>query len=261
MNTDVLSYSAQPEEKVQIPIPGTSLHINGVLRGDWSKPVVILMHGLPSSNRALLPFLGSKLLSEAGFSTLRLNMYDDAPGTRDMIDCLLQTHADDFDLVVEYVRSRGAPKIMAAGHSYGGLTILRSTAKLDAAVLWDPSSYKCSQEFDEKHRADDRPLRLEQEGIIVYRAGRGYLDPIAMTEERIKFADTPPEELAKKEYPMLFLAAGDGDLLPYIREYFAAANQPKELTVVKDASHGLDGTDPILFETFDKTTSFFKRYI
>lgn len=260
MKAHTLSYSAHPEEKVQIPIPGTDLHINGMLRGEWNQPLVILMHGLPSSNRALLPFLGSKLLFEAGFATLRLNMYDHEPGTRDMVDCLLQTHADDFDTAVEYAKSKGVPQIMAAGHSYGGLTILRSKAELDGAVLWDPSSFKCSQEFDENFRAGECPLKLEREGIIAYLGGHGYLDPIAMVEERVEFADTPPEDLAKKEFPVMFIAAGDGGLLPYVREYFAVANDPKELAIVDGASHTLDDTDEILFETFNKTISWFKKY-
>lgn len=255
-----LRYAQKPEKTLEIPIPGTKLHINGTLRGDFTKPVVILMHGLPGHNRALLPFLGSKLLSEAGFTTLRLNMYDFEENTRDMVDCLLQTHADDFDTVVDYVHKQGAPQIMAIGHSYGGLTILRSKSKLDGAVLWDPSHFKCSKEFDDHRHESERPALLEKEQIVAYLAGRGYLDPIAMVEERKKLMDTPEEELAQKDYPLLFIAAGDGGLLPYLRKYFAVANEPKELAIIKGASHTLDDSDEILFETFEKTINWFERF-
>jgi len=255
-----LTYSTQQEEKIEIPIPGTKLHINGILRGSWDQPLIILMHGLPSSNRSLLPFLGAKLLSESGFATLRLNMYDHEAGTRDMVDCLLQTHADDFDVVVEYVRKKNSPKIMAAGHSYGGLTILRSKAKLDAAVLWDSSHFECSKEFDDERDKTERPVVVEEEGIVAYLSGQGYLDSIPMVEERRKLMQILEEELAQKDYPLLFIAAGNGALLPYLQRYMTVANDPKELVIVESASHTLDDTDEILFKTFDNTIKWFEQY-
>ena len=257
-NMKSLFYSAQQEEKIEIPIPNTTLHINGILRGGWDKPLAILLHGLPGSNRGILSFLGAKLLAEAGISTLRINLYDEGPDTRDMVDCLLQTHADDFDTIVDYVREKGTPKIMAAGHSYGGLTILRSKAKLDSAVLWDPSHFKCSREYDDE-RYKQRHLLLEDEGLVVFLEGRGYLDPLPMVKEREKYMNVPAEELAKKNYPILFIAAGKSNLPPYIREYYEVARDPKKMIVIDDASHSFEDTDEILFKVFSETIDWFKR--
>lgn len=254
----VLRFQAQPEVPVKIPIPKTDLHINAILRGDWSQPVAILLHGLPSNSNSHLPFLNAKLLTERGFATLRVNLYDEEEGTRDMVDCLLQTHADDLDTIVRFVRAKGAPQVMAGGHSYGGLTILRSTEKLDGAVLWDPSHFKCSAEFDQQ-RQETRHTVLQKEGAIVYLAGMGRVEPLAMVDERLKYIDLPEKDLVQKAYPLLFIAAGNGALKPYIQKYYEAANQPKKQVIIKNASHALNDSDEILFELLEETAVWFEK--
>jgi pimeloyl-ACP methyl ester carboxylesterase len=251
------SFTSRPEQAVKIPIPDTDLHINAILRGDWSQPVAILLHGLPSSSNSHLPFFTAKLLPEHGIATLRVNLYDEEPGTRDMVDCLLQTHADDLDTIVRYVRDQGAPSIMAAGHSYGGLTILRSTEKLDGAVLWDPSHFKCSQEFDHK-REETRHVVLPKEKAIVYLSGMGRVEALPMVDERLQYQDLPENELAQKEYPLLFIAAGNGDLKPYVQKYYDAAHEPKKQVIIKNASHSLNDSDEILFELLEETAAWFE---
>ncbi len=253
----MLSYSfvASPEKQIVIPIENSNLHINGVLRGTWDQPLVILIHGLACDNRGLLPFLLARLFHEHGFATLRVNMYDRTADTRDMVDCTMETHAEDLSRIVAYVRKQHSPQIFAVGHSYGGLTILSSNAELDGAVLLDPSHFKCSMELDESLK----PKRKEMtQTVIAYEDGAGYIDPLLMVRERKRKATLAEETLAKKAYPLLFVAAENCTLLPYIQKYYQVANQPKKLYVAKGASHDLTDTDEIMLNVFQQTLAWLK---
>lgn len=252
-------FSARPEKHIQVPIPGTDLHINAILRGDWAQPVVILVHGLACDNRGLLPFLMARMLAENGFASLRINLYDQEAGTRDMIDCTMSTHAQDFDTVVRYVRNNNVPAVLAAGHSYGGLTILSSTSMLDAAVLWEPSHFQCSYEFDVQ-RDEGRHYVAEDAQMTIYLSGIGEIAPSSMAKERIVKSKISEKDLAVKPYPLLFVAAGRSVLVSYVKKYFAVASSPKKLIIVPGASHSLTDSDEIILAVFSETLRWFKSY-
>lgn len=135
-----LSYESIEEETLYFELPDTDgLKIKGILRGKFDKPLAVIMHGRPGAGNDLLPYLAARYLYEKGISSLRLFMYDFLPKTRNLLDCTLETHVADFDVVIAELRRRQAEKIFGVGHSFGGLTILRSDSKLNGAVLWDPT--------------------------------------------------------------------------------------------------------------------------
>lgn len=252
------SFTASPEKEIVIPIENSNLHINGILRGAWNQPLVILIHGLAGDNRGLLPFLLARSLHEHGFATLRVNMYDLTKDTRDIVDCTMETHAEDLSRIVAYVRKQHSPQVFAVGHSYGGLTILSSDAELDGAVLLDPSHFRCSMELDES--LDSRRKEITQK-VVAYENGAGYIDPLPMVRERKLKATLAEEALAQKAYPLLFIAAENGILLPYIEKYHRVANQPKKLYVAKGASHALTDSDEIMLNVFQQTLTWLQSSI
>src|SRR5262245_48601395 len=129
-------YQAVREETLIIDLPKTKgLKIKGILRGSLKGPLVVMMHGRPGSGNELLQYLGARYLYEKGFSSLRLFMNDFEPNTRNLLDCTLDTHVGDFDVVIKYLRTQKVPKVFALGHSYGGITVLTAQEKLDAIVL------------------------------------------------------------------------------------------------------------------------------
>jgi len=242
-----LAYSARAEQAIEIPLPGTDLHINALLRGKWGQPLVIVVHGIPGASDNVLPFLGAKYFTQHHFATLRINLYDWLPGTRNLVDCTLQTHADDFDAVVAHARAQGATQIFAAGHSYGGLTILRSTRALQGAVLWDPSDFAQSVQYDK----DNRPWTNTQ-GVAIYNEGAGYLIPEAVIAERETMAQQGRAWMAK-EYPTLFVVAGKGPLVPYITKVQAVSASSAKFMTIDEATHGFLDSDKILFELYSSS--------
>ena len=128
-----MQYQATDEEVIFFDLPHSKgLKLKGILRGKLDGPLVVMMHGRPGSGNALLQYLGARYLHEHGISTLRLFMYDFAPKTRNLLGCNLQTHVDDFSKQgINQLRKQKVTQLFAIGHSYGGLTILKSKVKLE----------------------------------------------------------------------------------------------------------------------------------
>lgn len=246
-----LTYQAVPEEVIYFDLPGTNgLRIKGILRGKLTDPLAVMIHGRPGNGNELIQYLGARYLHRRGIATLRLFMYAFDTNTRNLMDCTLQTHADDFAVVIGELRKQTASKIYAIGHSYGGLTILKSTAQLDGAVLWDPSHGLWWAENRDARSADTYPERVIGE-YIIGTAGEGWVYPAAGKEYDRQLGDT--SELAAKEYPLKIISAGKGALTDLGERYYAAANQPKNHIVIADAGHGFDNSDAVMLELFEET--------
>jgi pimeloyl-ACP methyl ester carboxylesterase len=251
------SFQVVPEETVFIDLRDSgNLKIKGLLRGSLKGSLVVMMHGRGGKANSLIQYLGARYLYERGLSSLRLAMYDTAPNTRNLVDCTLQTHADDFDTVVEYLRTQGTGPIFAEGHSYGGATILRSHAKLDGAVLWDPTH----GDYWAEHRPDKYAAQFPEKtfgSITVGLGGAGYIIPEAIMDYDRHVGDTT-QWAAGKGYPLKVIAAGEGALADLGERYIAVADEPKQFVAVKGAGHNFDDSDETLMELFNETETWFR---
>ncbi|HEX7633209.1 MAG TPA: alpha/beta fold hydrolase [Candidatus Saccharimonadales bacterium] len=254
-----LHYRALPEEDMYVDLPNTDgLKIKGILRGTFDMPLVVIMHGLTGEANELLPYLSARYLYERGFASLRLYMYNPEPNTRDLIDCTLQTHADDFDTVINFLRTKNVPKLFAAGHSYGGATILLAKSKLDAAVLWDPSHGLAFQ--DENREKQKREARQKQfDDFDAYLSGPGYVLAKAISHEQQTLGDTT-DWAAGKGYPLKIISAAKGVLSELGKRYVAVADEPKSLITIEDAHHNFEDSDEVMLQLFKETADWLKEY-
>ncbi|HUB94126.1 MAG TPA: alpha/beta hydrolase [Verrucomicrobiae bacterium] len=251
-----LHYRSLPEETLRIPLPNTdNLHIKGVLRGSLDGPVVVMMHGRPGYGNEMLQYLAAHYLHEEGFTTLRLWMYDWEPGTRNLLDCTLDTHVSDFDTVVAYLRARGAREVFAEGHSYGGITILKSQAKINGAVLWDPthSGYWLERpdgdpEFPER-LIGEYSIGLVGAGSVVARKASDYDRAL---EDTTQWA-------AHKGYPLEIITAGKGVMVHLAKQYIEVADSPKRHIIIPDARHQLNDSDEVVFTVLQETAEWLKE--
>lgn len=254
----MISYNNFPEHDIDIDLPdGKKIH--GILRGlltDGS-PVAIIMHGRPGTGNELLEYLGARYLYERGISSVRLFMYDFGDTYRDLLDCTLDTHIADFEVVVDYLRDQGVEKIFAAGHSYGGMTIVGSKVKLDAAVLWDASHGLVFQDDDAEWKKDFPEVSLGD--IIVHPTGYGYISSKKQAEYDKALGDNS-NWAADKGYPMKFITASEGILVDCAKKYFAAADEPKAFVEIAGAHHQFEDSDEIVEQLFRETAEWFKKY-
>ena len=254
-----MRYPAAIEKVVFFDLPhAPGLRIKGILRGDIkTQPVAIMMHGRPSTGNSLLQYIGARFLSGRGIATLRLYMYDTEPHTRNLVDCTLQTHVDDFEAVVRALRSQGVKQIFGIGHSYGGLTILKSTVALESAVLWDPAH---GLWWVEDREAPFRKTYPEEQSgeYIIGLAGAGYINSsVAAKTYDEQLGDT--SSWAAKEYPLQIVSAGKGALVDLADKYMAAAHEPKRHVIVPEAHHNFEDSDAVMLDLFDQTLYWLAR--
>ena len=255
---DVLTYDATPEETLWIDLPDTDgLKLKAILRGSLDKPTVVMVHGLPGGGNELLQFLGARYLHEQGFTTLRLYLYDWEPNTRNLVDCTVQTHAADFDVVVTYLKQQGVPKIFAEGHSYGGLTILTATSRLDGAVLWDPSHGLVFRDPAQLEYYENSLVK-ETDNLKLFLNGPGYIEPKAITKEQDEMGDTT-NLAAHKGYPLKIISAGKGLMVELGKRYIDVADEPKEHSVIAEAHHVFEDSDEVMFDLLKQTADWFKE--
>lgn len=251
-----MKYRTVKEETVFVDLPNSGgLKIKAILRGSWSQPMVVLVHGRPGTGNDCLQYLAARYLYEQGLSSLRLFLYDFDVHARNLLDCTVQTHADDFDTVIRYARHKGVKQVFGVGHSYGGPTILRAKEKLDGIVLWDPSHGLSFQEY----HSDEYPEKLVG-NINIGMAGYGYIEPKAMLDDEKTWGDNSDWAL-NHNCPFKVISAGNGILKSYGKKYVAAAHEPKQYTKISGAGHLFDDSDEVMIKLFDETTSWLKGIV
>jgi pimeloyl-ACP methyl ester carboxylesterase len=254
----MISYQNRHEISLDIPLrDGKKIH--AILRGKLNSttPIVVMMHGRPGSASELLQYLGAHYISEHAITTLRLSMYDFGPMYRSILDCTLDTHAADFEDVITYLRGEGAGDIFALGHSYGGITILRSKAKLNGAILWDPSHGLAWHNNNPEFNNPTFPKRISGD-IAIGIGGRGYIYSKTQDDQDAALGDTT-EWARGKEYPMKFILASAGPLAKYAKRYYDVATEPKALVEMTDAHHQFEDNDDVTERLFAETVDWIER--
>ncbi|MEK7568650.1 MAG: alpha/beta fold hydrolase [Patescibacteria group bacterium] len=242
------------EKKLKIKVSEKN-YIYGRLSGSSRQPLFIVVHGLPGSMDEDFYLNATRWFVKRGYASFRFNLYGTEKNSRQMMDSTLKTHASDIDAAVRYFRGKKFQKIFIAGHSYGGPSILLSSEqKFDGAVLWDPS-YKVS--FTKTQHGFPAVKYIKEIKGYIMNWGTNLIVGKAMADE----ANTINwNELTKNFHlPLRIIAAGKGHLVRGAKHYFRTANDPKELTVIKDATHYFNDTEDMREKVFKISEDWFKK--
>ena len=241
------------QKRIKIPLQGNKL-LYGTLSYKESKPtrLVILVHGLFDSEDTALFVKAAQYFNQRGFAVFRFNLYHWEEGARRFRDTTLSGHSKDVDTVASYFKKR-FKSIFLVGHSYGGLTVMRSNLDYVSAIsLWDPSSliahppsyYKYSRKYGKYLYRGSTDVLVEKKYVEDLRRFPDELEVIAGIE--------PPLQIA-------YAAGKEGVLIESSKRYFKYANDPKQLLPIKKASHSFreEGVSKILFK---EVLSWFKKH-
>ncbi len=218
------------------------------------KGMVIFVHGLAST--ALWPtmLLGSWYLRKKGYAYCRINLYDWRPGARSLMTSDLLQHSRDVDTVAKSLKRRGFTKLFAVGHSFGGLTLLRTENSVFKAIsLWDISSFVSNN--------PEKWFRTDRATGAAYLAGGVEL---MMSKRYRRGIDTYPNELklaAKLVAPcqICYAAGKQAMLVESSKRYYEHLQGEKEIVAIPDASHSFteEGVGKHLFK---KTERWFRKF-
>lgn len=236
------------EKKIKISA-SDGKKIYGVLNGFLNSPLIVFVHGLTGFLDEHQFFNAASFFTKHGFACFRFNLYDGAKDARKLEECTLETHASDLDRVIKYFRKGGVKKIFVVGHSYGGKTVLASKDKdFNGVVLWDPS-HRSSGLFDKAEYIKE---------LDVYLLSWAYRVLIGKKMVADEKESKTEEKISEIKVPIKIICAGKGVLIKGGKWYYQRANQPKNFSVIKKATHcfGEEGVEKKLFE---ETLSWIKK--
>ena len=230
--------------------------IYGRFQGPLSKPLFIIVHGLPGSYQERFYEQAAFWFAKKGYATFRFNLYDWRKNARQLIDCTLKTHASDIDAVVAYFRKRGVKNVFLAGHSYGCPSILLSKQQdFDAVALWDPS-YRIS--FTKRRYKVPGGRYVKELNGYCMKWGANVMIGKKMAEE----ADSLDWDNLPKRFhiPMMIFASEKGVLVKGAKKYFSVAHKPKAMTIIKGATHYFDDRPGMQEKVFARSKKWFDRF-
>ena len=226
--------------------------------GKKSGTLAVFVHGLTGHSNEHTFHGAAQLFPKKGVDVFRFALYTGEKGGRKLSECTISTHSEDLNKVLSYFRSK-YKTIAVIGHSLGSPTILKAdVSKVDSVVLWDPSYLAKGSEDrpSKKVKVNGREKYLEEWGTE-------YLMNPAMVKEWEWFnGKNELDTVAKLNKPLKIIAAGNGILVKGSKEYFKVAQEPKDLTIVKGATHCFDEEDKediLLSETLKWIKKYAKR--
>lgn len=203
------------------------LYIHG-LYGKWSDY---------AATRMALTF------AKQGYDIIRPNLYWGEDGGRSLFDCTIQTHAHDIDAIVKHFKKKYT-KLFAAGHSYGGPSLMTSKINQFSAVsLWDPTYLpKVTIRPEDYIKAGQYYLSLNSATRVL---GKDFID------EAQRFDHAHAVALSKKcKIPLQVIYANKNALwINYKESFHTHAKGPTDERVISKSQHAFfeeGSTEPLL---------------
>jgi len=227
--------------------------LNGILRGDPQKPLVLLVHGFGGQMNDVLQYVSARIFERNGFASLRFNFFSASRNGRKSRDCTLAQNGHDINAVISFAQTElGAVKIFAACHSFGFPSLLSAKpAGLSAVVSWDGSIV----------------TEALIKNLTVLSEEKGYLFrftyPLFAGEGMIEEAKKTCYEDLFTGYatPTLFTVSKKGQAFfeEEARKMFVLAPKPKDIIFFENARHGYteEGAVEVLTK---KTIKWFRKY-
>jgi pimeloyl-ACP methyl ester carboxylesterase len=247
------------ETEFKIPLNPEGLYIYGILRGDYTKPLIVLCHGYGGWMHETLLYNGARYFEKEGFSTIRLSMYGGGEKSRDIADSDVGTHANDIDSVVEYVRKAGVKHVSMIGHSYSGMAIVYSAKQgFDAAVLWDPTHTDGYDQPEAIKNLENDFIYINSQEIYVSGKGPGYVYAKTVFDN-----DYPKSQEMASRFNIntcVINASWSKEQQKYGKDYADRICASSEHIIIPNSTHPFTG-DGIAEKLFKETAKYLKKQL
>lgn len=214
---------------------------------------ILLIHGMTGAPEELQHQAAADFFPAQGYDVIRPYLYCDQSNARRFEEATFALHGKDTELVARHFLEN-YKTFYAAGHSYGGPSILSSDTSLYAAIcLWDPS-FKKTNELSSSFVWDEKRNAYFIEWEPETKVGE------AMLEESRRFDHAFSIALAENcKAPLRVIYAGDGDYVLNGESYNDFVKTQSDSKIVPGTTHCFteDGTtQPLL----DYTKEWFDKF-
>lgn len=217
-----------------------------------SKKIVVMGHGLLGRVDSYLLQMARIFFNKNGYDVARVSFYSEAEGARNLHNATLQLQANDLNDVIAYFKP-AYQDVYAAGHSYGGLTMVFAQPQVNAVAFWDPSFVPWVEfwEKDLMELCDGKLKALHWGGINII--GQEMVDEAkALTLEKA-------QAMASKITPPSLVVTAELEDRLLRKELFDALTCEKETIDVKKAGHCFT-EEMTVNELLQKTYDWFERF-
>lgn len=224
------------ETYIEIPSYDKDIKVHGMLRGDFTMPLIILAPGLGGWMHDLQMFNASRYFDTKGYATLRLSFYGHDDSQRNISDFGVHDNANDIDAAVDYALSKKVPFVAVAGHSFSGLAIVYSKKqKFNTGILWDPTHTDGYNDPDAQSNLDRDFMYINEIKSYVSGIGPGYV-----LSDKVFNEHQPGSNQAAKIFnkPLLVINASDTQSqIDRGKDYVDSCPSKSRQVVVPDSSH------------------------
>lgn len=206
--------------------------VYGVTNGSGhAKSAIFMVHCL-AGDRNHYAFKRAADYFSPDYDVYRFDLYTWKAGARHLIDCTIQTHADDLNYVMAEYASKYS-KVFLIGHSYGGPSVmLANPSHVTAVSLWDPSYdlNKIQESFTKKY--------VEQQRLYSCDWGICILIGEPMYQEAGQLDAHACAELSKKfKSPIQVIHASEGVYIHDAESYHSHGDKRNIREVVSGTEH------------------------
>ena len=231
------------EQTIVLDTPDNHKIYGTLNKGDEpTEDLMILVPGLTAIQNEHKFFNAARFFPEKGYDVFRFDLYSAWPQGRAILDCTVQTHINDLDLVFKHFEKQYR-NIHLIGHSLGTTVILKyDHSRAKSLILWDPS-------LEIREGAEEWATWNQSLNAYVLEWGVQKLISKQMFEDM---------SLANKEIvrdfkrPAKIICAGNGILTARWEKIKHEIPIPYDFTVVEGADHNFNQRDTEI-QLFDKT--------
>lgn len=220
------------ETSWNLPTPDGKTIYGVKTSGAGATAAIFIAHGLTGHVNEYTLKRAAEYFASHGYDVYRVNLYGGQSDARQLLDCTLQTHADDFSIVTDHF-SPAYKQTFLVGHSYGGPTVmLNPHPNATAYSLWDPSFDLATvhEDFESNYKA--------LTGCYSVSWGTTFLIGQAMYDHAHTLDEAACIALAKANpVPTQVVFAGDGYYVSKSHNYQSFGNPRNRHDVVKGTSH------------------------
>lgn len=204
-----------------------------------SDRLVIFIHGLTGNKEEHQYENAVPVFNEAGYSTLRIDLYSDNPDARHLMECTLDTHVSDVHKVIDNFKEV-YESIYLVGHSIGAPTIIFADHKqVKALGLWDPS-FEILENIELYAEPFEDKYKLKWGKDLFVR--KEFVKSLNVVNQK---------QIDRINVPTTLIFAGESELEERWRPHHKDIKAEHEVVVIKGADHGFSSAEfeKQLFET------------